>query len=379
MKGYIRSLLSVFAIVLSVSIITPSPVSAAVATNTSLRYVLTNSSGSTYVNSSGTSFSFDNLAECQQTASGLAGSGVAVICRDSQVSGSGGTCSGASSNQPGACRARCDAASEHSDGTCRAESGAAYVGNSCCVANTGATAAGACINASNVAGYCYTVCPTGYAGTARANCSSAGDICCTAATAATAAGTAAANTGAGAGAGAGAMSAVAFTNPLAFDTVQGATAVFLDAFQQIIVWLALLFIVLGGIFYITSAGDEKRIGTAKKMITAALIGLAIGVAAPSFLKVIGDVLGWGEAEVPTSVADAKSAVEIVQDILNFLLGITGLLAIIMFVIGGFMFFAAAGDEKRAETAKSIIKYSVIGVAVVILSLIIIRTVAGLFS
>lgn len=227
-----------------------------------------------------------------------------------------------------------------------------------CCKPTAAATTGSCTAAGGV---CETSCSAGRSPNSAYTCSAG--ICCTSATAATS----------------GSASTVTFTNPLAFDTVQGATAAFLDAFQQIIVWLALLFIVLGGIFYITSAGDEKRIGTAKKMITAALIGLAIGVAAPSFLKVIGDVLGWGGAQVPTQVSQAKSAVQIVQGILNFLLGITGLLAIIMFVIGGFMFFAAAGDEKRAETAKSIIKYSVAGVAVVILSLIVIRTVAGLFS
>jgi len=177
----------------------------------------------------------------------------------------------------------------------------------------------------------------------------------------------------------GSVSSVSFTNPLSFSTVQEATAVFLVAFQGIIVWLSLLFIVLGGIFYITSAGDEKKIGTAKKMITAAMIGLAIGVAAPSFLKEIGNVLGWGGAQVPTEVSSAKSMVQIIQGGLNFLLGISGLLAMVMLVIGGFMFFAASGDEKRAETAKSMVKYSIMGIAVVVLSLIVVRTIAMLLS
>jgi hypothetical protein len=177
---------------------------------------------------------------------------------------------------------------------------------------------------------------------------------------------------------AGSSAPVAFTNPLKFDTVQGATAVFLNAFQGIIVMLALIFLVLGGIFYITSGGDSKKIETAKSMITAAMIGLAIGVAAPSFLKEIGNILGWGGAEVPTEVSGARSAIEVAQAVLDFLLSIVGLLAMVMLVIGGLMFFAAAGDEKRAETAKGIVKYSIMGVAVAIVSLIIVRTIAGLF-
>lgn len=37
--------------------------------------------------------------------------------------------------------------------------------------------------------------------------------------------------------------------------------------------LAVLFIILGGIQYITSAGDPKKVETAKKTLTYAIIGL----------------------------------------------------------------------------------------------------------
>ncbi len=258
------------------------------------------------------------LGTCTTAADGAASNGMKCCIAANSV---GGACSVAGKN--GACKATC-ATTEPSGGTCNVGSGTAYDGMKCCVPNT-----------------------------------AAGDV-----------------EGSGAG---GTTAAVSFTNPLAFDTVQGATAVFLAAFQGIIVMLALIFLVLGGILYITSAGDTKNIDKAKAMITAAMIGLAIGVAAPSLLKTVGDVLGWGGAELPTAVTGAKSAMEVAQGILDFLLSITGLLAMLMLVIGGLMFFAAAGDEKRAETAKSIVKYAVMGVALAITSLIIVRTVATLFT
>lgn len=225
-----------------------------------------------------------------------------------------------------------------------------------CCKSTTAAAGGSC---SSAGGVCEVSCSNGRSANSSYTCSSG--ICCTSSAAA-----------------AGSSAPVSFTNPLKFDTVQGATAVFLNAFQGIIVMLALIFLVLGGIFYITSGGDSKKIETAKSMITAAMIGLAIGVAAPSFLKEIGNVLGWGGAQVPAEVSGARSAIEVAQAVLDFLLSIVGLLAMVMLVIGGLMFFAAAGDEKRAETAKGIVKYSIMGVAVAVVSLIIVRTIAGLF-
>jgi hypothetical protein len=237
-----------------------------------------------------------------------------------------GKCTGYStsttSKEQGVCRDECASGSEKQDGVCSETSGTAYKGKACCVpVSTASTTSSAPVVTSSVS----------------------------------------------------------FSNPLAFDTVQGAVATLLGAVQGLIVWLSLLFVVIGGVLYVTSAGAPENIKKAKGMITAALIGLAIGVAAPSFLKEVGTVLGWGSSDIPSSVSGAKSLTEIVQSVLNFMLSIAGLLAILMMVIGGFMYFAAAGDQNRADTAKNIVQSAVIGIAVVVTSLIIIRTVAMLVS
>jgi len=178
--------------------------------------------------------------------------------------------------------------------------------------------------------------------------------------------------------GGGAGGTVGFSNPLGFSTVQEAVGAFLAALQGIIVLLALVFLVLGGVLYVISAGDEGKIKTAKGAITAAMIGLAIGIAAPSFLKEISTILNWG-GPVPAGVTAAPSLATILTNVLNFLLSIVGILAIIMMVIGGLMYFAAAGDEKRAETAKTIVKYAIIGIAVALASLVAVTQIAKFFT
>ncbi len=151
----------------------------------------------------------------------------------------------------------------------------------------------------------------------------------------------------------------------------------LGTLRGIIVVLSLVFIVIGAVLYITSAGDEGRMKTAKGAITAAMIGLAIGIAAPSFLKEIGEVLGWqGVNSTPASSALTLS--QIATNVLNFLLSIVGILALIMLVVGGIMYLTAAGDEDRADTAKKIVKWSIIGIAVALASLVIVGQIADLF-
>ncbi|MFZ2187071.1 MAG: pilin [Candidatus Moraniibacteriota bacterium] len=174
-----------------------------------------------------------------------------------------------------------------------------------------------------------------------------------------------------------ASQSIAFTNPLRFDTVEGVLGSLLGALQGIIVVLALVFIVIGAVLYITSAGNDSRMKLAKGAITAAMIGLAIGIAAPSFLKEISSILGWNAMD--SSLAGAKTLSAIALNVLNFLLSLVGVLGIIMLVIGGIMYLTAAGDEDRIDTGKDIVKYAIIGIVVALAALIIVTQIANLFA
>ncbi len=145
--------------------------------------------------------------------------------------------------------------------------------------------------------------------------------------------------------------------------------------QSFIVILALIFIVIGAFLYITSTGDTGRITTAKNCITAALIGLAIGIAAPAFLRQISDILGWTAAP-PTGVGTTLTLIQIATNVLNFLLSIVGVVALIMLVVGAFMYLTAAGDEDRIDTGKKIVKYSIIGITIALAALVMVRQVAS---
>lgn len=66
--------------------------------------------------------------------------------------------------------------------------------------------------------------------------------------------------------------------------------------------------------------------------------------------------------------------KVIISVMNWLLGMLGLIAIIMFVVAGYQYLTAAGDEKNTESAKNNIKYAVIGVAVALLGFTVIYTV-----
>lgn len=173
---------------------------------------------------------------------------------------------------------------------------------------------------------------------------------------------------------------ISLVNPLKYNTVQQVLMALLYALQGVIVVLSLVFIVIGAVLYITSGGNQGRVTMAKTAITAALIGLAIGILAPTFLKEIATVLGWNStAALPSEVSSARSAADILLSVLNFLLGIVGTLSIIMLVVGGVMFLTAAGSQDRITTGKKIVTYALLGVVVALASLVIVRQLAAFFA
>lgn len=169
-----------------------------------------------------------------------------------------------------------------------------------------------------------------------------------------------------------------FPNPLKFDNIAQVVDALLTNLRGILGTIAVIMIIIGGAMYMMSAGDEKRMETAKKIITGAVIGLAIVLAAPTFLKEIMTILG-GEPTTPGEVAAAPSLLEIARNVLRFLLSIVGILGIISLIIGGVFYLTAYGDEDRIDMAKRIITASIIGIVIVFAALVIVNQVASLIK
>jgi len=137
--------------------------------------------------------------------------------------------------------------------------------------------------------------------------------------------------------------------------------------------------VIGALLYITSAGESGRIETAKKAISASLIGLAIGIAAPSFLKEIGDILRWNANVNSSAVSSAPTLSAIAANVLTFLLSILGTIALIMLIVSSMMYLTAAGDEERIDKGKNMFKYSLIGIIIAMASLAVVKQIATFFT
>jgi hypothetical protein len=172
---------------------------------------------------------------------------------------------------------------------------------------------------------------------------------------------------------------IPFNNPLGFDNVSGFLNAFLNSMRGVIAVIAIIFIVLGGIMYMLSAGSEKMITRAKMCWTGAVIGLAIVLAAPSFLLEIMHILKVTTITDPSIPATTLTLAEIARNILDLLLSVFGIIAILSLVVGGGMYLTAYGDEKRIDTGKKIVTYAIIGIVLALSAIVIVDQISGLIE
>jgi len=169
-------------------------------------------------------------------------------------------------------------------------------------------------------------------------------------------------------------------NPLGTITdVNGLLGSILVAARNTVVILAIIAIVIGGLMYMFAGVNEGMLKSGKAAITYALIGIAVVVGAPSFLKEIISVLGAGGVVTSAEVSGALTFAQIATNILNLLLSIVGILGIIGMVLGGAFYLTAYGNPKQAEKGKSIAVYSLIGIIIALSAMIVVKQVAVLIA
>ncbi|HAS00240.1 MAG TPA: hypothetical protein DEA43_02960 [Candidatus Moranbacteria bacterium] len=74
-----------------------------------------------------------------------------------------------------------------------------------------------------------------------------------------------------------------------------------------------------------------------------------------------------------------SLINILTSGMNWLLIVVGILGVIGFVIAGILYLTAAGDEGQIDKGKTAMIYSIVGVIVALLGVVIIKAVQGMLS
>ncbi len=146
--------------------------------------------------------------------------------------------------------------------------------------------------------------------------------------------------------------------------IQGLVIKIINQILIFVIGLAVLFIIVGGYQYITSTGNPDQIQKAKSTITAAISGLIIAI------------LSRAIATFAYSQVSGQPLTGLLKQLIDTALGVISTIAVLFLIIGGYQYMTSAGNPDQIQKAKNTILYSVIGLAVAILSFAIVRFVAG---
>lgn len=142
-------------------------------------------------------------------------------------------------------------------------------------------------------------------------------------------------------------------------------------------WIALGFILYGGFLFITSGGNASQAEKARKSIFNAVIGLVISMGAIAISNLAFGLIS-DTATVNSYGVSEISADDLVLTIVNFVYYVAGIVAVIVIIIAGITYSTSLGDASRIARAKSMILYSVIGLAVLLAAFAITNFVMGRF-
>jgi hypothetical protein len=189
------------------------------------------------------------------------------------------------------------------------------------------------------------------------------------------------------------------TDPLGgkFGTVGDIITALITSIFAIAAMLALLFLIWGGIRYMTARGDPKAMESARQTITSAIIGLLIVLLAGVIYTLIAAVF---KIEIFGSLIPAVHAADCPPDsnnigctlklggkpiadvfptfgdlftsIVVFAMAAAALIFFFMLLWGGFRYLNAGGDPKNAEAARQTLTNAAVGLLIVVLSFVIIE-------
>lgn len=128
--------------------------------------------------------------------------------------------------------------------------------------------------------------------------------------------------------------------------------------------VAAIYVVVGGIGYITSSGDTAKLQKSKNTIIYALIGLVIVAFSIAISNFAAD-----------AIDNANSGKDIrgpIINLLNFVIGFASVVSVIFIIKGGVGYMTSTGDPGKIKTAKDTILYACIGLIVCALSFAIVN-------
>src|SRR3989344_3291000 len=145
-------------------------------------------------------------------------------------------------------------------------------------------------------------------------------------------------------------------------------------------------IAFAGFLMVTAQGNEESLTAGKNALQWSVLSIVLAMFAFVIIQALGNYLEVqdrtgsyaGNNPVYNPIAANDFGALLTRMLVGFL-SFAGLFAVFMIIMGGYKYITGRGNEEQAASAKSTLQWAVIGVAIILLSYVIVRATLTLFA
>lgn len=167
---------------------------------------------------------------------------------------------------------------------------------------------------------------------------------------------------------------VSITNPLRADTFTDLFVLIANWVAGIVATFAILAVMIGGVQYMASGGNEKKMESARKTVQWAVIGLIIVLLSWSLLVELQEILGVKEPVKPATDLPETKIKSVIVNAINWLVGIVATASVFIVMVSGTLWLTAGGDEERVKSSRRWLVGGVVGLIIALGAWAIVRVV-----
>ena len=176
---------------------------------------------------------------------------------------------------------------------------------------------------------------------------------------------------------------ITFSSPTGIKTFSGVMCTVIDFFSQTILppLAVLMMLVVGFLFMMGGQMPQKAID-ARKTLLYVVAGVVLLLLAPGIIALVVDVTGASSTSFtmcPGATITTTSIVQTITNLINWFAWFVSITSVAMGLYAGLLYLTARGDPSKVQEASKVFSYTIIGIAVAVVSFSIIVLTKTLFG
>jgi len=119
-------------------------------------------------------------------------------------------------------------------------------------------------------------------------------------------------------------------------------------------------IIWAGILFMTAAGNEQKVKTARLALTWSIVGLVVAFICRGWTNIVNNIIGG-------QITTTQGVLEALNRAADYIFSFAIALGVIMIIWSGVLFMTAAGNEQKVALARRALNWGLIGAAIAIAS------------